>query len=145
MSAASRYQQLHEIGQGRFGSVYLCQDAAGRLLVMKKVNASCVDAPARVEARAMLKLRKHPNIIDLRDIFDDGPDHLALVMEYADGGDLASRIADAKNKGAGIKFSEVIHIKSKNPPKNFFPKLSQTFPMVRKRYSHFPTVTLISP
>ena len=58
----------------------------------------------------MLKLRKHPNIIDLRDIFDDGPDHLALVMEYADGGDLASRIADAKNKGAGIKFSEVIHI-----------------------------------
>ena len=121
------YMRLQQIGQGRFGSVFLCQEPhTGRVLVLKTVHSKNVNAPARVEARAMLKLRKHPNIIELHDLFEDGLEKLALVMEYADGGDLAGRIAAARDyrvsggarnsldgsqaNGGDLHFAEALHI-----------------------------------
>ena len=99
-----QYRRLQQIGQGRFGQCFLCQDPVSeRLFVLKTVQTKNVDAPARVEARAMLKLRKHPNIIELHDLFEDGPERIALVMEYADGGDLAGRIAAAREARAAFQ------------------------------------------
>ena len=39
-----RYRRLRQIGRGRFGEVYLCAELrTARLLVMKSVNAQCVE------------------------------------------------------------------------------------------------------
>ena len=68
-----QYRKLQQIGQGRFGAVYLCQDPrTERLLVMKSVAAKNVDAPARLEAEPV-KLRRHPNIIELVDFLTTAP------------------------------------------------------------------------
>ena len=38
---------------------------------------------------------KHPNIVQYKESFiDEGTQSLCLVMEYADGGDLAQRITE---------------------------------------------------
>ena len=67
-------------------------------------------APARVEARTLLKLRRHPNIISLHDAFEDGPERLSLVMDYADGGDLASRLSKSRELGLRLGLEEVVHV-----------------------------------
>ena len=106
-----RYRRLRQIGRGRFGEVYLCAELrTARLLVMKSVNAQCVDAPARQEIDVLLRLRKHPNIIKLHDVFADGPERLALVMEYADGGDLGQRLERAAADGRPMAAAEVEHV-----------------------------------
>ena len=105
------YRRLRQIGCGRFGEVYLVQEVAtSRLLVLKSMHARNVDAPARLEARTLLKLRRHPNIISMHDAFDEGPERLNLVMEYADGGDLAARISRAKSEGASMAAEEALHV-----------------------------------
>ena len=82
-----------------------------RLLVLKALHAKNLDAPARLEARMLLKLRRHPNIIEIYDAFAEGPERLCLVMEYADGGDLANRIATAHGEtGCGLPTSEAVHV-----------------------------------
>ena len=48
-------------------------------------------AEAMNECAVLTKLRNHPNIVRVLEHFvDDG--RLCIVMEYADGGDLAQRI-----------------------------------------------------
>lgn len=81
----SDYRRLGEIGRGRFGVVYLCQELATARVVAIKVtllNTSSADT-ARKEAIKLLKLRSHPNIIHLHDLLiDDGPSpRIILVME----------------------------------------------------------------
>ena len=43
---------------------------------------------------------KHPNICQYKESFiDEGTQSLCLVMEYADGGDLAQKITEHLRKG----------------------------------------------
>lgn len=44
----------------------------------------------------VLKMMNHPNIIQYDDSFREG-ENLNIVMEYAEGGDLQQRIAQAKD------------------------------------------------
>ena len=110
-AVSGKYRRLQQLGRGRFGDVFLCQEVATeRVLVLKSVSRRNLDAPARQEARQLLKLRGHPNIIRLHDCFEDGPERLALVMDFADGGDLAERIARAKDDGERIEVAELLHV-----------------------------------
>ena len=105
------YTRLKQLGRGRFGEVYLVQEeSTARLMVLKSVQRRNLDAPARHEARYLLKLRAHPNIIKLHDVLEDGPDKLALVMDYADGGDLSMRISRARDEGGPLKTAEALHV-----------------------------------
>ncbi len=105
------YRRLRQIGCGRFGEVYLVQEiASSRLLVLKSVHSRNIDAPARMEARTLLKLRRHPNIIALHDAFQESPERLCLVMEYADGGDLARRLTQARELRMRLGLDEAVHV-----------------------------------
>ena len=70
---------------------------------MKKLQLDQLGPKERAEAMnectVLMKLRQHPNIVRVLEHFvDDG--RLCIVMEYADGGDLAQRIeAQAASKG----------------------------------------------
>ena len=46
---------------------------------------------ARNEAK-ILEVLNHPNIINFKDVFKDKKLFLNIVMEYADDGDLATKI-----------------------------------------------------
>lgn len=48
-------------------------------------------AEAMNECTVLTKLRKHPNIVSVLEHFEDDC-RLCIIMEYADGGDLAQRI-----------------------------------------------------
>jgi len=54
---------------------------------------------------------KHPNICQYKESFiDEGTQSLCLVMEYADGGDLAQRITEQLKKGQNFEKEEIINI-----------------------------------
>ena len=119
-SSRSQFRRLKQIGHGRFGEIYLCQEEkTERLLVLKALHSKNLDAPARFEAKTLLRLRRHPNIVELYDAFQEGPERLCLIMEYCDGGDLAQRIAAARaerikdeegNTTIGLPLSEALHV-----------------------------------
>lgn len=95
------YRRVRDIGRGQYGLVSLLQrigDAHKR--VVKAVNLSGLSAAERdAAAREVVILQKlrHPNIIEYIDSFESGEGSSAalnIVMEHADGGTLAERIAE---------------------------------------------------
>lgn len=104
---AGRYKPVSLLGRGSFGTCVLVrrsEAASGSnsgLRVVKTVGFSdegCLqdDAASKyseaLREAEVLKLLRHPNIIGYEDAFVAN-DHLCIVMEYADGGDLAAAIA----------------------------------------------------
>lgn len=81
-------------GQGRSAHLALSR-ADHSLVIVKKVNLRGLPAAEQEEIlreAEILKVLSHPNIIRFRDFIRKDNDHVLIVMEYADGGDLHSRI-----------------------------------------------------
>eukprot|EP00665_Eupelagonemidae_sp_cell47_P009560 gene9561-3499_t len=103
-----KYKTEKIIGRGSFGTAYLVRSQAdSRLYVMKRLALEQLGTKEKDEAlnecKVLQKLRHHPNVIRWHEHYiDDG--RLCIVMDYADGGDLAQRIeAQAATKS---KFAE---------------------------------------
>ncbi len=92
------YEVTGELGRGGMGIVYKARDKAlGRFVALKMIaGGNVADASQRrrfeVEARAAARLQ-HPNILQIHDI-DEYEGCPFLVLEYAEGGSLADRLAD---------------------------------------------------
>ncbi|CAD5183631.1 unnamed protein product [Musa acuminata subsp. burmannicoides] len=93
----SRYDLGQELGRGEFGVTYLCTDkATGELFACKSISKkklrTVVDIEdVRREVEIMRHLPTHPNIVSLKDTYEDeGAVH--LVMELCEGGELFDRI-----------------------------------------------------
>nr|AIU98508.1 calcium-dependent protein kinase [Musa acuminata AAA Group] len=93
----SRYELGQVLGRGEFGVTYLCTDkATGEHLACKSISKkklrTAVDIEdVRREVEIMRHLPAHPNIVKLKDTYeDDGAVH--LVMELCEGGELFDRI-----------------------------------------------------
>ncbi len=103
-----KYKTEKVIGRGSFGTTYLVRSTTdSRCYAMKRLALEQLGPKEREEAlneiRVLTKLRRHPNIIRVQDHFEDDG-RLCIVMDYADGGDLAQRIeAQASSR---TKFSE---------------------------------------
>ncbi|XP_071701796.1 serine/threonine-protein kinase SAPK1-like isoform X2 [Rutidosis leptorrhynchoides] len=95
-----RYQLVKEIGSGNFGVAKLVRDKGTNELFAVKFIERGLKIDEHVE-REILNHRslKHPNIIRFKEVLLT-PTHLAIVMEYAAGGELFERICSAG------KFSE---------------------------------------
>eukprot|EP00038_Savillea_parva_P029102 m.68816 g.68816 ORF g.68816 m.68816 type:complete len:586 (+) comp8540_c0_seq2:305-2062(+) len=90
------YEKVRHLGKGGYGQVYLCRDEDGKLLVTKEIaihSASERDEVAR-EAE-MLSLVSHPNVIHFERLHRVGA-KMAIVMEYADDGDVESKLASRR-------------------------------------------------
>jgi len=92
----SQYAVVKVLGRGAFGTAYLVRRKSDSFLyVMKKLALEQLGQKERGEAlnecAVLTKLRKHPNIVSVLEHFEDDG-RLCIVMEYADGGDLAQRI-----------------------------------------------------
>ena len=92
-----RYELGRELGRGEFGVTYLCVDKKTReefacKSISKKKLRTAVDIDdVRREVEIMRHLPKHPNIVSLKDTYEDD-NAVHLVMELCEGGELFDRI-----------------------------------------------------
>jgi len=94
-----RYTVMSELGRGAMGVVYLASDPMlNRQVAIKTVDLGADDPAEREffrtrllrDARAAAAL-KHPNIVAIHDIFEDGG-RAYVVMEYVEGDSLAAQL-----------------------------------------------------
>ncbi|KAK4798582.1 hypothetical protein SAY86_030908 [Trapa natans] len=92
-----RYELGRELGRGEFGITYLCTDKetkeelACKSILKKKLRTSVDIEDVRREVEIMKHLPEHPNIVSLKDTYEDD-DAVHLVMELCEGGELFDRI-----------------------------------------------------
>lgn len=97
-----QYQHLRILGRGSFATVVLArlQDKEeGPLRVIKEVDLARADDKRRTDAlheAELLKSLSHPNIVAYHDAHLANA-RLCIVMEYADGGDLAAAVAQRRS------------------------------------------------
>ncbi|XP_057434409.1 calcium-dependent protein kinase 20-like [Lotus japonicus] len=92
-----RYELGRELGRGEFGTTFLCKDKetgeeyACKTISKEKLRTAIDLEDVRREVAIMRHLPKHPNVVTLKDTYeDDGAVH--LVMELCEGGELFDRI-----------------------------------------------------
>lgn len=91
------YSLGQELGRGEFGITYLCTDTKtgekfGCKSISKKKLRTVVDIEdVRREVEIMKHLPKHPNIVTLKDTYEDD-NAVHIVMELCEGGELFDRI-----------------------------------------------------
>nr|CAD1818605.1 unnamed protein product [Ananas comosus var. bracteatus] len=92
-----RYELGRELGRGEFGVTYLCTDKvsgegyACKSISKKKLRTAVDVEDVRREVDIMRHLPPHPNIVSLKDTYED--DYAVhLVMELCEGGELFDRI-----------------------------------------------------
>ncbi|XP_030466263.1 serine/threonine-protein kinase SAPK3-like isoform X1 [Syzygium oleosum] len=90
-----RYESLKELGSGNFGVARLVKDRKTKeLLAVKYIErGNKIDEKVLREIINHRSLR-HPNIVRFKEVLLT-PTHLAIVMEYAAGGELFERICAA--------------------------------------------------
>ncbi|KAK1555146.1 hypothetical protein Q3G72_022472 [Acer saccharum] len=90
-----RYEIVKDIGSGNFGVAKLVVDKwTKELLAVKFIErGQKIDEHVRREIMNHRSL-KHPNIVTFKEVLLT-PTHLAIVMEYAAGGELFERICNA--------------------------------------------------
>ncbi|TYH02585.1 hypothetical protein ES288_A09G152600v1 [Gossypium darwinii] len=92
-----RYELGRELGRGEFGITYLCTDKdtgenfACKSISKKKLRTAVDIEDVRREIKIMKHLPEHPNIVTLKDTFEDD-NAVHLVMELCEGGELFDRI-----------------------------------------------------
>lgn len=108
---STRYKSVRHLGEGTFGTATLARDADdGSLAVVKRIACETLDeandglvevaALAAVSSAYVLHLRDH--FLD----FSEGVLSVCIVTPYAEGGDLAGRIAHARAEG--VRFPEAV-------------------------------------
>ena len=102
-----RFTKVRNIGKGNMGACALVRNNEdGRHYVIKQVDLGKLNKKERAQSlneAKVLSVLRHPNVINYVDSFlARKTDHLCIVMEFADGGDLGQRIKAAN----GVNFSE---------------------------------------
>ncbi|KAL9336319.1 hypothetical protein Peur_070807 [Populus x canadensis] len=92
-----RYELGRELGRGEFGITYLCTDKetgenfACKSISKKKLRTAVDIEDVRREVEIMKKMPQHPNLVTLKDTYEDDS-AVHLVMELCEGGELFDRI-----------------------------------------------------
>ncbi|CAD6269551.1 unnamed protein product [Miscanthus lutarioriparius] len=99
MHDGERYEPVRDIGSGNFGVARLMRNrATGDLVAVKYIDrGDKIDENVKREIINHRSLR-HPNIIRFKEVILTKT-HLAIVMEYASGGELFNRICNAGRFG----------------------------------------------
>lgn len=93
----ARYELGRELGRGEFGITYLCTDReTAETLACKSISKKKLRTPVdiedvRREVEIMKHLPQHPNIVTLKDTYEDD-DAVHIIMELCEGGELFDRI-----------------------------------------------------
>jgi NIMA (never in mitosis gene a)-related kinase len=77
-------------------------ESDGSLAVIKKIDIQKLSDEEKretIKEAKILEVLNHPNIIRFKEVYKTKKGQLCIVMDYADGGDLQSKIKEQKNKG----------------------------------------------
>ncbi|KPA80682.1 putative serine/threonine-protein kinase putativeprotein kinase [Leptomonas pyrrhocoris] len=95
----NKYRRIKSIGRGSFGEAVLVRSKAdGKRYVAKAIDSTSMTSKEKRDVQNEIRILSavdHPNIIRYHEHFEDGC-LIFIIMEYADGGDLNSRIKEAK-------------------------------------------------
>lgn len=93
----AQYELGRELGRGEFGITHLCTDRdsseefACKSISKKKLRTSVDIDDVKREVEIMKHLPTHPNVVNLKDVYEDDKD-VHIVMELCGGGELFDRI-----------------------------------------------------
>ena len=106
-----KYDILKKLGQGTYGTVYLCTvKATGRQCVMKRMLLRSLSDKERASAHQeaeVLRQLSHPNIVAYIDALSTRV-KLYLIMQYCDGGDLEQKINAHKQAGTHVAEAQLL-------------------------------------
>jgi calcium-dependent protein kinase len=94
-----RYQLGDQLGWGQFGVIRSCADlVTGEALACKSIAKGRLVCPddvrgVRLEIEVMARLSGHPNVVDLKAVYED-EESVHLVMELCAGGELFHRLQE---------------------------------------------------
>jgi serine/threonine protein kinase/serine phosphatase RsbU (regulator of sigma subunit) len=111
--AIGKYRLILRLGEGAMGEVWMAEDQGSvhRKVALKLIPAGSTTASGLTgilvdEARAMVGLPLHPNLVALFDVLEQ-PDLVALVMELIEGPTLRAEIERA---ASGLSWAEIYPI-----------------------------------
>jgi len=92
------YKKVSTLGTGSFGTAYLveCQTVK-EYAVIKQIDIQTMSDDERKETlreAKILEVLNHPNIIRFREVYKTKKGKLCIVMDFADNGDLQTKIKD---------------------------------------------------
>lgn len=90
------YEDIKIIGRGQYGKAHLVRNPDKHHYIAKTIDLTCLSTKEHETARqevALLRRLSHPNIVEYKDNFFMG-DTLVIIMQYCEGGDLATYIKD---------------------------------------------------
>lgn len=97
----NKYIKVRCLKEGGFGKAYLCKKVSDNsLCVIKEMKTKSLSEREINEMKKeaeILKVLKHPNIIRLREFYMNSNNKFCIVMDYADKGDLATRLDQTEN------------------------------------------------
>ena len=95
------YEFIKNIGQGMYGQVFLARNKTeNKNYAIKRINFQDIKEKDRQNIEnevLLLKQLRHPNIVSYKDSFIDKDNYYNIVMIYCDGGDIYTKIKNAKN------------------------------------------------
>ena len=90
------------LGEGSFGKCYLVEAASDKCrCVIKQIDIKFMSPEEKEETireALILKNLSHPNMIHFRDAYTTKKQKLCIVMDFADGGDLQSKIKERNGR-----------------------------------------------
>ena len=96
------YKKVSTLGVGSFGTAYLVECQSDRsYAVIKQIDIAQMSEEERRETlneAKILEVLSHPNIVRFREVYKTKKGKLCIVMDYADGGDLQSKVKERANK-----------------------------------------------
>ena len=95
-----RYKNIKLLGEGSFGKCYLVECINDKTrCVIKQIDIKHMSKEEKEEAvreALILQNLKHPNIISFRDAYTTKKQKLCIIMDFADGGDLQTKIKERR-------------------------------------------------
>lgn len=93
---SERYKIIRTLGEGSFGKCYLVEtQSTHERRVIKQIDLNPLSREEQSESLREAKILEqlnHPNIIKFHEVYKTKRKKLCIVMDYADGGDLATLI-----------------------------------------------------
>ncbi len=100
------------LGKGAYGKAYLVECTTDNsTCVIKQIDMNEMSASEQrecVKEARILESLQHPNIISFREVFSTKGGKLCIVMEYADGGDLAGTLKSCRQKKTRVREDRVL-------------------------------------
>ena len=100
--AYETYKKVKVLGKGSFGKAFLVQAQSDKsLAVIKKIDIADMSEQEKrdtIKEAKILEVLNHPNIIRFKEVYNTKKGQLCIVMDYADGGDLHSKLKEQREK-----------------------------------------------